>query len=156
MIDPRNVRPRRKFTPFLDGVSVRAKNALHAVGVNLCTATRDEVLAGVTLALDSHVRGCGEVTRMDLIALRRRLANTEDTRFWSVTVSRNGDDVVTIANTHLSGRAELSDEDRRVIRMAGEHLLSFVGPEEPTPFIISDDDDSEAVGNSPKQGDLSK
>lgn len=48
------------------------------------------------------------------------------TKHWAVSVSRNGENVVTIESACLSGR-ELSEEDERVIVMAAEHLLSFVG-----------------------------
>lgn len=54
----------------------------------------------------------------------RRLRTNNET--WAVTVERNGEQVVTIASTCLSGR-DLSAEDERVIRDAAQHLVSFVG-----------------------------
>jgi hypothetical protein len=55
--------------------------------------------------------------------------------YFSVTVSRNGERLVTIETTVLSGR-ELSDEDEDCIRNAARHLLGFVGNK------INDDDES--------------
>ena len=52
--------------------------------------------------------------------LRRR------TDHWSVTVRRNGEDVVTIESNFLSGR-KISPEDEEVIRTAARHLLAFIG-----------------------------
>ena len=51
---------------------------------------------------------------------------TETTQHWAVTVERNGEKIVTIESYCLSGR-EISEEDERVIRMAANHLLGFVG-----------------------------
>lgn len=45
---------------------------------------------------------------------------------WSVTVERDGEEIVTIASNHLSGR-DLSPEDEETIRTAAKHLLAFVG-----------------------------
>jgi len=45
---------------------------------------------------------------------------------WAVTVERNGEQVVTIASNMLAGR-DLSPEDEDTIRLAAQHLLSFVG-----------------------------
>jgi hypothetical protein len=45
---------------------------------------------------------------------------------WSVSVERDGENVVTIASNCLSGR-DLSPEDEEAIRTAAQHLLSFVG-----------------------------
>jgi hypothetical protein len=46
---------------------------------------------------------------------------------YSVTVSKNGEVILTIEREMLSG-AELSREDEEAIREAAEHLLAFVGP----------------------------
>jgi hypothetical protein len=54
-------------------------------------------------------------------------------RGYSVTVSKHGVPILTIEHEWLSG-AELSAEDEQAIRDAGEHLLSFVGPEPPADF----------------------
>lgn len=48
------------------------------------------------------------------------------TQHWSVAVERDGESVVTIASNCLSGR-DLGEEDEHVIRLAAQHLLSFVG-----------------------------
>lgn len=50
----------------------------------------------------------------------------ETTHHWTVTVSRNGEEIVTIETNWLSGR-EISDEDERVIRLAADNLLGFIG-----------------------------
>lgn len=54
---------------------------------------------------------------------------------WSVTVRRNGEEIVTIESNMLSGR-ELSSEDEAVIRQAAEHLMAFVGDGKPTPCFV--------------------
>ena len=46
---------------------------------------------------------------------------------WSVTIERNGDNIVTIGSNLLSGR-DLNTDDECAIRTAAEHLLAFVGP----------------------------
>lgn len=48
------------------------------------------------------------------------------TRHWSVSVERDGENILTIESNCLSGR-ELSDEDEECIRNCARHLLSFVG-----------------------------
>ena len=48
---------------------------------------------------------------------------------WAVMVDRDGDNIVTIGSSHLSGKADLSPEDEETIRTAAQHLLSFVGRE---------------------------
>lgn len=45
---------------------------------------------------------------------------------WSVTVRRNGEDVVTLEQNSLSGR-DISPEDEWAIRVAALHLLTFIG-----------------------------
>lgn len=59
----------------------------------------------------------------------------DKTQSWAVTVERNGEPVVTIASNCLGGR-DLSEEDERVIRLAAQNLLSFVG-EAPVPSPVS-------------------
>jgi len=54
----------------------------------------------------------------------------ETTDHWSVTVERNGKNIVTIESNCLSGR-EISEEDERVIRRCACHLLAFIGDELP-------------------------
>jgi hypothetical protein len=50
----------------------------------------------------------------------------ETTQHWSVTVERNGENVVTIESNCFSGR-EISEEDERVILIAARNLLGFIG-----------------------------
>lgn len=45
---------------------------------------------------------------------------------WAVTVSRSGDEIITIESNCLSGR-EISAADEQTIRTAARHLLSFIG-----------------------------
>ncbi len=52
------------------------------------------------------------------------------TDHWSVTVSRNGEEIVTIESNSLSGR-EIGPEDGAAIRTAARHLLSFIGDPAP-------------------------
>lgn len=54
---------------------------------------------------------------------------------YSVTVSKNGEPILTIDRTMLSGIATFSDDERAAIRDAGEHLLSFIGPEKTACFV---------------------
>ena len=45
---------------------------------------------------------------------------------YAVTVSKYGEDILTIEHECLSGK-ELSDDESRAVWEAGEHLMSFVG-----------------------------
>lgn len=54
-----------------------------------------------------------------------------ETQHWSVSVDRNGANLVVIESNALSGQPEFSDEDARVIRECAAHLLAFVGPAAP-------------------------
>lgn len=47
-------------------------------------------------------------------------------KHWSVTVSRKGEEIVTIEPNCLSGRA-CAPEDEAAIRVAASHLLAFIG-----------------------------
>jgi hypothetical protein len=54
---------------------------------------------------------------------------------WAVTVSRGGEEIVTIESNCLSG-SELSPEDEDTIRTAASHLLAFIGdPAPPSPSL---------------------
>lgn len=53
-------------------------------------------------------------------------APPKSTQHWAVTVSRNGEDIVTIESNCLSGR-EITAEDEHAIRTAAYHLLAFIG-----------------------------
>ena len=53
---------------------------------------------------------------------------------WSVTVCMNGENLVTIETTCLSGKPEFTDEEAQIIRDAAAHLEAFIGkPAEPAP-----------------------
>jgi len=45
---------------------------------------------------------------------------------WSVTVSVDGEEIVTIGRTWLSGK-EIGPAEEEAIRTAARHLLSFIG-----------------------------
>lgn len=71
---------------------------------------------------------------------------------WSVSVERDGENVVTIESNCLSGR-DLSEQDRATIRHCAAHLLAFVGSGEPSTFLV-DDDEGPALpppGNEPSE-----
>lgn len=51
---------------------------------------------------------------------------------WAVTVSRNGEEIVTIESECLAGR-EISEADEEAIRTAAHHLLAFIGDGAPPP-----------------------
>jgi hypothetical protein len=57
-------------------------------------------------------------------------------QYWSVTVSLNGDQVVTIEPNMLAGR-EIGHDEETAIRKAAAHLLSFIGDGDPT--FLSDE-----------------
>lgn len=46
---------------------------------------------------------------------------------WSVDVSVNGENILTIGSDWLSGKASLTDEDENTIEEAAKSLLSFIG-----------------------------
>lgn len=48
--------------------------------------------------------------------------------YWSVSVTLNGENVVTLEPRLLTGKPELSDRDEDAIRTSAEHLLAFIGP----------------------------
>lgn len=51
---------------------------------------------------------------------------------WAVTVEGDGEKIVTIESNCLSGKADLTAEDEKVIQMAADHLISFINVS-PTP-----------------------
>ncbi len=55
---------------------------------------------------------------------------------WSVSVTRDGETIVTIESNCLSGR-DLSPEDEDTIRLAAKHLLAFVGTKHPAEELRS-------------------
>lgn len=63
-------------------------------------------------------------------------------QYWSVRVTKNGSDLISIGSDWLSGNSVLEAQDEQTILGAAQHLLSFVGyglpecafdPEEPSP-----------------------
>lgn len=58
--------------------------------------------------------------------MQHKQPKTQRTQHWSVTVERDGENVVKIESNCLSGR-EISKEDEKVIRDCAHHLLSFIG-----------------------------
>ena len=46
---------------------------------------------------------------------------------WGVDVRVNGEDVLTIESNCLFGKSDLTDVDTEAIRLAGKHLLAFIG-----------------------------
>lgn len=54
---------------------------------------------------------------------------------WSVTVERNGEQIVTIETNCLAGR-EISTEDEEAIRTAAHHLLAFIGDPPPIQEVM--------------------
>lgn len=46
---------------------------------------------------------------------------------WGVDVRVNGEAVLTIESNCLFGKSDLSDVDKEAIRLAGNHLLAFLG-----------------------------
>jgi len=59
-------------------------------------------------------------------------------RRWSVTVRRNGDDVVTLEPRMLAGR-DISPLDEQAIRRSAHALLAFIG--DPPPQVGGSDAD---------------
>ena len=73
---------------------------------------------------------------------------------WSVSVTADGDTLVSIGNDWLSGSRDLTDEDERVIIGAAQHLLSFVGYGLPPGNFDPDADDAAQAG--PAQAPLTE
>lgn len=51
-----------------------------------------------------------------------------DSKYWSVTVSINGDEVLTIGKDELAGVPNIEDHANEV-RECARHLLAFIGEE---------------------------
>jgi hypothetical protein len=47
-------------------------------------------------------------------------------KHWAVTILVDGDQILNIESNFLSGK-ELTKEDEKIIRIAAEHLIAFVG-----------------------------
>jgi hypothetical protein len=58
---------------------------------------------------------------------------------WSVSVSVNGDEILTIESEWLSGVPNI-DEYADAVRNCAQHLLAFIGPADPEPFFIPEDE----------------
>lgn len=60
-------------------------------------------------------------------------------RHFRIAVSVNGDEVIAIETEMLAGAPNVDDYADE-IRYAAESLLAFIGPENPEPFLIEDDE----------------
>lgn len=49
---------------------------------------------------------------------------------WAVSVSRNGENLVTIESNCLAGKPDFSAEDKQCIRDCARNLLAFIGEKE--------------------------
>ena len=47
---------------------------------------------------------------------------------WSVSVSVNGEEILTIAHNFLSGKTEFTNAEAQCIRDCARHLEAFIGP----------------------------
>jgi hypothetical protein len=68
--------------------------------------------------------------------------------YWSVTVSVNGSEVLTIEPNCLSGHPNI-DQWEDTIRAAAKHLIAFIG-DEPSQDHFPPDDESAAAGSFPE------
>ena len=66
---------------------------------------------------------------------------------WSVSVERNGDRILTIADRELAGK-DLTSEDGETIRMAARHLLAFIGEPASDPARLTDSEQGKATGSA--------
>ena len=55
------------------------------------------------------------------------MTNFKKCKHWAVTVSMNGEELVTIETNSLSGKPDFTDEEAQVIRDAARHLEAFMG-----------------------------
>lgn len=46
---------------------------------------------------------------------------------WRVEVFRDGENILTIEHASLAGKSDLTEDDLRIIRLAGDHLHGFAG-----------------------------
>lgn len=60
-------------------------------------------------------------------------------RHFRITVAVNGDEVIAIETEMLAGVPNVDDYAEE-IRAAAQHLLAFIGPENPEPFLIEDEE----------------
>lgn len=62
---------------------------------------------------------------------------SERSKTWEVTVAVDGEEVLTIGHNFLSGVPNIDDYAHEV-RTCAQHLLSFIGPEQPAPARDND------------------
>ena len=51
-------------------------------------------------------------------------------KYWSVSVSSSGEEILTIEPQMVAGR-ELTTDDEEIVRTAAHHLLAFIGDPQP-------------------------
>ena len=49
-------------------------------------------------------------------------------KHWCVSVHMNGEELVAIESNCTSGKPSFTEEEAETIRLAAEHLKSFIGP----------------------------
>jgi hypothetical protein len=64
---------------------------------------------------------------------------------YSVTVSKDGEAILTIEREMVAGKSDLTPEDEAAIRDAGEHLMAFAGPEHRGCFVCGGIDQCKAT-----------
>lgn len=64
---------------------------------------------------------------------------------WEVEIRSNGETILTIGSWGLCGIENISDH-ADLVRNCAENLVSFIGPENPEPFICETDNKSVVVG----------
>lgn len=69
---------------------------------------------------------------------------------WSVSVKADGEDIVQIGHSWLSGKSNITDMDERTIIGAAEHLLGFVGYGLPPSSFSPEPEDQASDGAMPE------
>lgn len=59
---------------------------------------------------------------------------------YAVVIEHLGEEILRIDPSILAGKAELTDDDIKAIRDAGEHLIAFAGPERVNCFACGGED----------------
>ncbi len=88
--------------------------------------TEEWKCAGCGTLSPDRQRSCDCATNVVVKSTGEQAWKRAPSTHWAVTVSRGGEEIVTIASNCLSGR-DLSHEDEETIRKAAHHLLSFIG-----------------------------
>lgn len=57
---------------------------------------------------------------------------------WYIEIHINGEDVLHISDNHIAGIGDIG-QHADTIRHIAEHLLGFIGPEDPEPFVVEDE-----------------